>query len=114
MKIPPYCYQPPHSHAEPGGVDRQRSGIEGPRRGAADDGKRVGSVLRQQLGNGPQHALLVVGARAAAGQLHADSGLCNLGCHLALWFGMQSMQPVAGYFFGSAAAPRAFTTTSKT
>ncbi|MCY1441402.1 hypothetical protein D9M71_577160 [compost metagenome] len=67
--------------AETQGAAGQPDGIDGARRGTDDHRERVLRALRQQFGDGRQHADLIGGTRPAAGQDQAGDGFAlSRGC----------------------------------
>src|SRR5450631_249918 len=68
VKIFPGIHQILHTHAEISSIHRERGGIKRARRCAADDRKWTVRAARQKFRNRLEHAHLVSGARAAAGE----------------------------------------------
>ncbi len=71
-EMAPDVRQPAHALVEARGVDRERGGVDGAGRAAADDGKGIGSAHGQQGGDRLEHADLVSSARATPGQDEPD------------------------------------------
>src|SRR3972149_4988728 len=68
VKILPHVDEAPHTFVKPRGVDGERGGVDRPRRGAAQDGERVGAIRWKHLGDRLEPAHLIGRARAATGQ----------------------------------------------